>query len=237
MLKLEKRMTKRKNEQSATGHPDRLATAPTEADQNLLVRCHNCYSHWIAGRLSRAEALSILLRLRRTLVALVVLCLSSGYLAATNSQTAPVPSVLVAAAGPDQDIVTAAYSWFGDHAANMSPATFSSFIRVALILIFQTIVCAALFANNRKTMPKGALLTTQWAAALLVLLVMVQVPLEKVYFQPALKTLLLPISVFALAVLPWKLSWLLCPLEGRRRILAASIYSLILLLLIIQTFR
>jgi hypothetical protein len=63
---------------------------------------------------------------------------------------------------------------------------------------------------------------------------MIQIPLEKVHFEPALRAMLLPAAIFAFVVLPWRLSWFLSPREGWRRILAVAVYILLAVLFAIQ---
>ena len=137
---------------------------------------------------------------------------------------------------PNQDALASLHQWFLNRASGLTEAMFWTFVRAAFLLILQIIAASAIFANARKSSSHGVLMTIQWAVCLLAFLVVMEIPLNGILLGRTEKGWILAISIFAIAVLPWRLSWLLCPREGQRRITAVAIYTLLGLLLLIQIF-
>ena len=136
-----------------------------------------------------------------------------------------------------QDALTGGYTWYLEKADSLSPLTFWFFVRITILLIAQTVVCGAIFANSRNSMPHGILVVLEWLASLVVFFLVMQLPLGGISMSSTCKGFVLAVCIFVIGILPWRLSWLLVPTAGHRKIVAVVIYSALAILFIIQFLR
>jgi hypothetical protein len=151
---------------------------------------------------------------------------------AVTGAGAIVPPLLLATA--DRDIFSVAFDWFADAVAGMSVALWWWFIKAAAALEIVTIGCGLVFKSCRQSLNAGALMAINWSVFVLGWLLIAALPLGSLHVAPAHKGWILAVALMAIFILPWRLAWFLTPIEGRRRILAISMYGLMAVLLLIQ---
>lgn len=143
-------------------------------------------------------------------------------------------SVCVFSASGDRDVFSSIFHWYAATAAGMSVGLFWWFVRAAVALEFQTIVCAWVFKSHRSNLSAGALMAINWSIFLLGWLLVAALPLESLHVSPVQKGWILALAALAVVILPIRIAGLLVPTEGWRRIVAAVMYALLAILLVIQ---
>lgn len=135
-----------------------------------------------------------------------------------------------------QDLFSFFFNWASDVASRMSPALFWCIAREAVGLQVITIACGLVFKLLRFSISPGAITAINWAIFIFGWLLVAALPLQSLRISPEQKAWVVLPAFLTIAILPFRLSWLLVPIEGHRRIAARSIYAGLGLLLLIQLF-
>lgn len=139
--------------------------------------------------------------------------------------------VALFAMGPVTDSLYWIYAQYANWVVSLSPGTFFSFVRCAIVLILATTFCGISYSCFAGQLSRGFILPVHWVLFLISFLTAMEVPFApSIADTPVLAAGLFALSVAALIILPWQLSFLLVPTAGPRKVAAALIYFALLVL-------
>jgi hypothetical protein len=152
---------------------------------------------------------------------------------ATAAASFPTQFAFVTVSEPT-DFLRRSYCHYLNWVAGIKPATFWTTVRMAFTLIVCTTFCGVSFRHLRDQLSRGPLVAIQWLAAVLGLIVALEVPIPQAEIPPTPRALIFTVSIFGLLVLPSRLSFLLTPHAGTRKLLFAAMLAGISLLFVVH---
>jgi len=131
-----------------------------------------------------------------------------------------------------EDSLTVAYRAYLAWCNSLSNATATFLMRGLVLLLIPTLICSVTFFYLRIRS-----VAIQWAGLLVGLFVAFEIPLNFLDGPSLPRAWIITFSLFALAVLPGLLAWLLNPTMGGRRRLTAAGYVLLAIAFLVNLIR